>query len=233
MPAAVERPILPHRLYRYRNLSPREADVSAREVFRREIDAIEHPYLWCSTFDRLNDPMEGFYHPSTRLRRSGNYERRVERVYDRKMNVGIASFSDNRNNELMWAHYADNYSGICVAYRTDHLVDALPDGVSLVRMSYDERLPRVAGDRESDVRAIFSQKKGTWAYEREWRVLGPVGRVNMSQDCVTHVYLGTLITPTQTKRILDRFRGSNISVSRMEVDGYQHRWSELWSRARD
>jgi hypothetical protein len=121
MPATVERPILPHRLYRYRNLNPREVDATSEEVFRRELEAIEHPYLWCSTFDRLNDPMEGFYRPSTRLRTDPDYARRVEQVFDRKMNVGIASFSDNRNNELMWAHYAGNYSGICIAYRTVQL----------------------------------------------------------------------------------------------------------------
>jgi hypothetical protein len=209
---------------------PREPGISENEAFAREIAAITEPYLWCSTFDRLNDPMEGFYRPSSRIRRATNYDERIERVFDQKMNVGIASFSDNRNNELMWAHYAGNYSGICVAYRTTHLIAGLQRTVSLARIGCDDRLPRVVTGAEADVRAILSQKKGTWSYEREWRILGPVGRLTISRPCVTHIYLGALISPTHRDRILAEFRGGAISISEMVVKGYSHVWNPIHVR---
>ncbi|MGY3034301.1 hypothetical protein ACVIIV_003471 [Bradyrhizobium sp. USDA 4354] len=38
-----------------------------------------------------------------------------------KPKIGICCFSDTNDNELMWAHYAANYSGICVAYLAERL----------------------------------------------------------------------------------------------------------------
>ena len=227
MAAEVEKPILPHRLYRYRTLRVREPGARDDDVFRREMQAISHPYLWCSDFTRMNDPMEGFYRASTRLRGRDDYSRTIEQLMAKKMGVGIASLSDNRDNELMWAHYAGNYSGICVAYRTEDLVEGLPAGSSLVRLGYADRLPRVTGTGDREVRAIFSQKKGSWAYEREWRVLGPTGRVEIDRPCVTQIYLGAAIEARHKKEILREFEGTDIEISKMTVNGYEHSWSKL------
>jgi hypothetical protein len=224
MPATVERPILPHRLYRYRSLVPRDPYISPYDLLRREIEAIKEPYLWCSEFRMLNDPMEGFYRPSTRLQKVNNYEERVNQLLERKLNVGIVSFSDNRDNELMWAHYAGNYSGICIAYRTVGLVAGLPDDVALVRLGYDSRPPRIGNGDFANIRVILSQKKESWTYEREWRVLGPLGKVVITTRCVTHIYLGARVNPDHKINIRDELKGTDISISQMEVNGYRHNW---------
>src|SRR4029079_11482503 len=100
--------------------------------------------------------------PSSGLKRKTDYDRVVDWLYDEKSNVGIASLSDTRENELMWAHYAGNSSGICIEYYAARLVKALSPTVHLVRMGYDEQPPRISTanmrDHRAAVRKILSAK---------------------------------------------------------------------------
>jgi Protein of unknown function (DUF2971) len=236
MPATVEPPVLPNRLYRYRALSPRNGDADCEKVLVREIAAIKKPYLWCSAFDCLNDPMEGVFRPSTRLATASNFENVKKKLYHKKTRFGIACFSDTRRNELMWTHYAGNYSGICIAYRTQDFVPGLPDGCRLIRLGYDDRPPRLPNTRDLERAAviILSQKKSNWAYEREWRVLvmkSPAEesgtQINIKRLCVTHVYLGSRIDREHKQRLLHELHGTGIAISQMEVSDYRHTWSSL------
>jgi hypothetical protein len=224
--AKIQLPLLPLYLFRYRAIGP------SHEVLQREIAAIKEPYLWCGDFTSLNDPMEGFYRPTSLLKNKDNYARIARTILNSKSDIGIASFSDTGENELMWTHYARNYSGICIKYYSQRLLDALPSRVSLVHMAYGDSPPRVTskdiGNDDSGARKILSQKKFNWAYEREWRVLGSVGKLPInSDDVVRSIYLGSRIEEIQKKAILKTFRGSEIDIYEMDVSGYEHKWNRV------
>jgi hypothetical protein len=91
----------PTELYRYRSLSGKN--------FEQEMDAIENSYLWCSEYKKMNDPMEGIYDGNTLLTRYSEYEDIVRDIADEKTGIGICSFSEVLHNEVMWAHYADQF----------------------------------------------------------------------------------------------------------------------------
>ena len=84
-----------------------------------------------------------------------------------------------------------------------------------------------------DALRILSQKKSSWAYEREWRILGPVGRVNMTglDSVVRGVYLGARIPLAHKQRILKAFAGSDVDVWSMTIDGYTHGWERIQNLA--
>jgi len=233
MVATLAKPNLPLYLYRYRSVSPREnANGLIQPTITREIEALTEPYIWCADFHSLNDPMEGFYRPSSNLRRDDDYDSIVQEVYERKIEVGIASFSDTKENELMWTHYAGNYAGICIEYYAKHLLGALPDRVELVRMGYDDLPPRISmqevDGRHAGARKIFSQKKYNWAYEREWRVLGSVGKVEIeSTQVVRSIYLGSRIRYEHRSAILEALKNSAVAIYEMQIDGYAHVWSPI------
>ncbi len=65
MPAILDKPILPPYLYRYRKITD--------ETMDQEIAAIIEKYLWFSTYKEMNDPMEGFFEPTSRLQKESNY----------------------------------------------------------------------------------------------------------------------------------------------------------------
>lgn len=225
MAAVIDPPSLPLYLYRYRSLAK----------FKRELEAVTTPYIYCGKFDKLNDPMEGFYRPSTVLKNKTDYDRVADLIYANKLNIGIASMSDTYENELMWTHYASNYSGICIEFYSHRLLTALPNGSRLVRMGYADQLPRISGNDVKDhlaaARKIFSQKKYNWNYEREWRVLGSVGQMNLSSKCIRGIYLGIRIKPSHKKTILKTFDGADVDIWEMSVDGYDHEWTRIQQAA--
>ena len=157
--AQIDRPILPPYLYRYRPLSN-------DEILAREIGAIKEQYIWLSEYRALNDPMEGLYEASRRLQAQSSYDEVAKKLLHAKANVGICSFSDTKEDELMWVHYASDYAGICVAYRPQPLVDGLPDEAHLVRLAYGSTPPTISGldapDPQTAVRKILLRGEQLW-----------------------------------------------------------------------
>jgi Protein of unknown function (DUF2971) len=224
--AQVQPPILPSRLYRYRSLRP---DGDALE---QEISSIVENYLWCSEFSRMNDPMEGYFRSSKLLRGKRNYDEILKQITSSKSSVGIACFTETNKDVLMWAHYAGNFSGICLSYSTEDLIAGLPSHACLVKLSYIDEPPliltnhaRNAGDAAL---RILSQKKFNWAYEREWRVLAGLGRTELGlENPLRAIYFGSQVDSQHRHKILLRIQGTGIKAYIMEVDGYEQTWTPI------
>jgi DUF2971 family protein len=161
--AQVRLPDLPPRLYRYCRLG-RPNDVY------NEISAFQQRYVYASTYKRMNDPMEGFYEPIGRSKNKPRWRELYREILNAKRATGLACFSETLDNELMWAHYAENYSGICIGYSAAKLRDNLPDSARLVRVAYAESPIYLSkydrGDIIKAAQKILSQKKFNWAYHR-------------------------------------------------------------------
>ncbi len=137
--ASIKNYVTPNRLYRYRSL----------ENFERETEAIEKGYLFCAAYQKLNDPMEGRFAPSGRLRRNSAEHRAVrEAVIENKAQIGMCSFSEVYDHELMSTHYADRFRGICVSYNLGQLLKKLGGGYEFMRLYYNEVEPKITPDTE-------------------------------------------------------------------------------------
>jgi hypothetical protein len=219
--AKVDTPTLPQRLFRYRSfVRPQGID--------EELKAITDDYIWCSDFTVLNDPMEGSCIPDPSQTNLNTYQSIIYAIYERKVELGIACFSEIRHSELMWAHYAGNHTGICIEYSAPNLLKALPEAAHMVRVGYVDE-PPVLEERESAdlpvaARRLLSHKKGAWSYEREWRVLATPAAVKLlpNSGCVTAVYLGTRIKDDHRAAVLERLRPKGVRIYKMAVDGYEH-----------
>lgn len=204
----------PPRLYRYRSL--RETD--------QELDAIANGYVFCSTYSELNDPMEGLYASSPILKNSDDYRAIMDAIKRQKSRLGICSFTEVWDHELMWAHYADQFRGVCVAYSFSKLLKYLPKGVGFVRMFYDEFVPTVRNSGHGpghQAKMVLSHKNYKWLYEREWRMFAAPGKAYYREvDCVTRVYLGPRIEPDKRNRIEIAMKRVNIKTQSLIVDEY-------------
>jgi len=180
----------------------------------------------------MNDPMEGFYRPSRVIKGKRDYKRIVKSITDAKTNIGIACLSETYDNILMWAHYAGNYTGVCFDYSTDVLINGLPSDVHIVRLAYADTPPLLLAGHATDATdaavRILSQKQHNWAYEREWRMLGPVGAMNYgSQQALRRIFFGSRINTDHKAAILDAIRGTSIEAYMMDIDGYEHYWEPV------
>jgi hypothetical protein len=219
--ATVAPPVLPDYFYRYRPLGPADS----HEILAREVDAIVNPYIWCSDFLNLNDPMEGDFNLTARAKKKTDSKAVFSAIMGGQTSVGIASLSDTFANDLMWTHYAANWTGICIEYRAKKLIAALPDETTLVRMAYNEK-PTKVGLHDSEniteaVKKVFSQKKFSWAYEREWRVLGSKGRNRINDKQATRrVFLGPRAHTSHCTYLMAALSKTGIRIRGISVDGY-------------
>ena len=204
----------PRRLYRYRSL----------EKFDRELAAIERGYLFCSAYKDLNDPMEGRFTSSRRFRASPAHLAVREAIIDNKAHVGMCSFSEVPNHELMWAHYANHFSGICIAYSVRLLLENLPKEVDFVRMYYDEKAPEIVRwdvGPEKLAKMILSHKSYRWLYEREWRMFSSMGNAFYGiTNCVTRVYFGYRMSSRNRKRLGETLKRLKIEKKDMDITKY-------------
>jgi hypothetical protein len=223
--ANIENYVEPARLYRYRS-------VSSDEQLERELNAIETSELWFSSFDKMNDPMEGSYRPSTMHKEHPKYDVVMDLLFNQKMSIGICSLSETCNNEIMWAHYADQFKGICIEYSTRRLLGAFPENVDLVRLHYSESEQRISSripEADRTAKKLLSSKNFKWLYEREWRLLSPSPGANHMRidNCVTCVFLGSRIEKAKKDQIVRTLGRLNIACKEMKISGYSIKFGEV------
>jgi DUF2971 family protein len=210
--ASVQVFAIPNTLYRYRSLT-------SPKTFEREIETLDKSYIFCGVYSNLNDPMEGFFNLASKAQVL--VEQAIKGISD---TIGVGSFCEAHDNELMWAHYADQFRGICIAYDFRRLISELPDDVYFARMHYAERFPVIGESRrEPDILAmrVLSYKNYRWAYEREWRMFGPKGPIAYkTRKSIRCVYLGPRINDENRRALEARLGAMSIPVKAMTLDGY-------------
>jgi len=60
--------------------------------------------LWFSRYRSLNDPMEGFYEATVRVKKADDCDAVAREILWEKREIGICCFSDTKDSELMWVH---------------------------------------------------------------------------------------------------------------------------------
>lgn len=87
--------------------------------------------------------------------------------------LGAACFTENENDDVMWAHYGGNHKGICIEYdRTRHPFN-LCEQVKYVEEVFNMEIEDLF-DFEREIPRIFNEvllrKNKVWDYENEWRL---------------------------------------------------------------
>lgn len=132
----------PMYLYRYRKLTD--------DTLEREVSALTKATIYCPSFSDMNDPMEGAHRPSLGIVLRGSHDAQ-KGVSEARDQLGIASLSEVHDHEPMWAHYAGQFSGMCIMFSTRKLLAGLDDSIDLIRMAYNEKPPSLAPGKGSTV----------------------------------------------------------------------------------
>lgn len=134
----------------------------------------------------------------------GFVEQRTEQVVEalrreRRNTIGIACFTEKKDNLLMWSHYANRGRGICLEFDTTF------DPFTLMRrVNYVEHYPALnalrllnRADRESHV-DLFCTKSSDWSYEHEWRSIHSEAGTEWryDADALKAIYFGPEIDRT-------------------------------------
>lgn len=118
--------------------------------------------------------------------------------------LGVLSLTENKENILMWAHYAAQHTGFCLEFDAYNLffARALPVG-------YDVSLPTlnlIQRHQREDIVDMLLTKAKDWEYEQEWRIVdhenGP-GVQSFPEEALTGVILGCRMQDGCKNRIRD------------------------------
>lgn len=218
----------PLNLYRYRPL---------RGSIDQEITALTSGYIFCPLLSEMNDPMEGTHRVSPRFTSSSGGNKRQIAVDAKLAGTGIASLAEVFDHEPMWAHYADQFRGMCVQYNMNALLKGLGDEIAITRMMYSEQEPILLADRSTPpekARHCLSSKTVRWANEREWRIFRD-GRGEASygrEKAIRKILLGSRIEPNHQLQLLDVGRRLQVPVVKMKVEAYAIQFSTIYAPPR-
>jgi len=101
-----------------------------------------------------------------------------EAIKARFKKFGVACFSTELNQPLMWSHYGASHEGICIQYFVRPLTVASESALLQYYVSYTSRLPPISltevlfAPRNVGQR-MLATKSIDWAYEKEWRLIHP------------------------------------------------------------
>lgn len=158
---------------------------------------LETETLMLSNIGNMNDIFEGL---------SGEVDTDVIVSLDELKDIAfIKSFTELKNDSLMWSHYGDKYAGMCVEYDFSKLDDkvlyhlfpvvysenrypiktldnAVRDLYEVKKANKEEYYPDLY-ESLLDVMALFLKKSKSWEHENEWRLIATYPQIyNDLQD---------------------------------------------------
>lgn len=136
-------------------------------------------------------------------------------------------FSLDKNNHLMWSHYARNHTGICLGF--DNRIPIKEKFTDLQlgiegEMNYDfHEKVNFCADKITGNQRLYLTKLEPWKYEKEFRLvaLADEGIYHFRKEFLKTVIFGLRVKQEQIDRIVrvcDRVK-LNVEIFRTEVKG--------------
>jgi hypothetical protein len=103
---------------------------------------------------------------------------------------GISCFSEADNILLMWSHYSDKHSGVCLTFDMEKDNELFTNPY---KVDYPERYPKFNPFSSSkEIQLILATKSKDWLYEKEVRVIkeGRRGTFKFRPETITEIKFG-------------------------------------------
>jgi hypothetical protein len=115
--------------------------------------------------------------------------------------IGVACFTEESENILMWSHYADNHRGFCLEFDTNYYPFKPFKTETVIKINYADSYPalslndipqKILSQSISLPKILLGTKSSHWCYEKEWRIFLKKGNKDCPYDklALTGIYLG-------------------------------------------
>lgn len=183
---------IPRFLYKFRSLSRESIDFTKSIFEKRQL------FFACPT--KLNDPFEGYFaFPRESYSNFESPEKleefRIKIRDDFLSKVGILSLSARYDSSVMWSHYADSHSGLCLEFDLEVAIKK-NWGPVLFPVTYSVDCLTAEFSKLSDVMtASLYHKSKDWIYEEEWRFINlkGSGAIQFPQEMLSGVIFGAQV----------------------------------------
>jgi hypothetical protein len=158
--------------------------------------------------------------------------------------------SENKENVVMWSHYADSHKGVCIKLNCIEEVDntllaARPVEYSEnfpVYLDINDQIDHITGERDVKVAQLIKDvayiKHADWAYEKEWRVHRPhetsegdYSTWSEDKRVFGSIYLGCRIAPNDAAEIISiaeqKYPKMDIYEARTSTTGFRLNFEKI------
>jgi hypothetical protein len=218
------------KVYKYR---------SAGEYFKRDLKSISENYFYAPNAEKLNDPCETLV-LSERIKNQTNIfgklfrkkskenltnlHTKLDDFISTKENVGIYSLSKSFNDELLWAHYANNHQGFCIEYDFEILTDKnsfynfYPFDVEYSSHPPEIEISDISSKHQNIFKKIAGTKSKKWSYEQEKRILtDKYGEHEYNYSAVKAIYFGLRMPEKQKIKMMEILAGREIKYFQIKL----------------
>ncbi len=134
--------------------------------------------------------------------------------------VTLSSFSESNQNNLMWSHYANNHTGICVEYTKNlfEYFETLKNFLSKNSIKYSKNPPIIKNfeSNMSKLNKMLFYKQFEWKYEKEFRVVllskNKTDIIPIDINFIKSVYIGSKCEDNLSKSIIKMCKYNNIKT---------------------
>jgi len=139
-------------------------------------------------------------------------------IKEREDNIGVTCFSKSFNNILMWSHYSDNHTGICIGFKFNFSTEDF----FIYPVNYLHEFPNTDYFTvpENALLDWVLTKSTNWQYEQEIRAVSfnRSGIHSIESNVITEVYLGSKINPRDKEIIKSLSENTNIKLFQMAME---------------
>lgn len=181
------------------------------------LDIILNQRLRCSDWKTLNDPMEGRFAYTFDEVRGKDCLEKMDHIIREKCQIKICSLSRTFDSLLLWAHYAEGFTGVAIE------IDLPDNNNSIKPVTYERGFAKITQDdfniRNPDELAdmVLLHKNHVWRYENETRIRQREEWFNL-ENSIKSVIVGHRIKPVLLQTLKIVCEKKCIPIRRIVID---------------
>ena len=170
--------------------------------------------------DIIDREIEKLQTPEGRKNLECGMQEKIREMGDRLDQCGVACFTEDATNLLMWSHYAQGHTGFCMEFDTSFEPFSKASPVIYRQEIPDANPLSMLKDIQKIIDARLKTKFQCWDYEKEWRVLHSETNKGfcVHVNGLTGVYFGCRMPYVHQEVICLILRGSPTQFYRMKED---------------
>ena len=183
----------PDKLYKYKAIN---------EHIEYLLDILYNKRLYLATVKELNDPMEETGNVYFSYAGSGSYANthKLSGVHEEMLSkYRVLSLAEEKNNWVMWSHYANCFNGVCFEFVTSGVLK------DVRKMCYVKKREELFVESDDALEEILYQKSSGWRYEKEWRIstIGNKPFLDLQAGDLQCLYVGYRVQPNIRRCLKD------------------------------
>lgn len=127
---------------------------------------------------------------------------------------GICCLTTKNDNLLMWAHYANSHTGICIGFNTELLYKS--ENPMILKVTYSDTFPKIPlFENGSGMLSLTTTKSKHWKYEDEYRLSkhhSPKTTIKLKPDTITEIIFGCNIDNQSREEIISIVKEKSLKI---------------------